>query len=202
MKFRLFGPSSLAMSAMLISMCGYAAAQAVPDNIQLVSADANLIQRLDSKTAAQGEVITAKLTSSVKNGTSLDLPKGTLLIGKVEQVQTSKGNGPAKLSIVFDQARLSDGHAIPIKATLLAAYPANGGNSWDDTGTGGGLEALQPHFISADEKIDQEPGALSHVAMHSSVQASESAVFLSADRNIELPKGTQLQIAIAPTTNS
>jgi hypothetical protein len=195
MKLRLFESSSLAISAMLISMCGYAAAQAMPDNMRLVSADANLIQRLDSKSAAQGQVVTAKLTASVKDGTSLDLPKGTLLIGKVEQVQTSKDNGPAKLTIVFDQARLSDGHAIPIKATLLAAYPSDSGDYWAETGN---IEAVQPHFIPADEKIDQEPGALSHVALHSAVQSNNSGEFLSTDRNIDLERGTQLQLAIAP----
>jgi hypothetical protein len=194
MKLRLFGPSSLGITAILISY-GFAAAQTAPNTPQLVSADANLVQRLDSKSAAQGQVVTAKLTSSVKNGSSLDLPKGTLLVGKVEQVQTSKDNGPAKLSIVFDQAQLGDGHAIPIKATLLAAYPSDAGDYWAESGN---EEALQPRFIPADEKIDQEPGALSHVALHSAVQSNDSGVFLSTDRNINLERGTQLQIALAP----
>jgi hypothetical protein len=121
-----------------------------------------------------------------------------MLMGKVEQVQMSSNHGPAKISLVFDQARLNDGHKIPVKATLLGAYPANAGQYYADTSSNGSLVAGQPHFIPADQKIDQEPGTLSHVSMHSSVGSNASGVFMSTDRNFNLKKGTELQIALAP----
>lgn len=197
MRFRLFRPSSLGLSAMLVAMCGYASAQATPQNIELVGANARLVQNVDSKNAAQGQKISAQLTSNVKNG-STELPKGTILFGQVEEVQSSNNNGPAQLSIVFDQAQLRNGQTVPVKATLLGAYPEDDGSYFEDTGTGGSLEEVLPTQIAPDQKIDQEPGTLSHVALHSAVQSNASGVFTSKDRNIDLKKGTRLQLAIAP----
>ena len=132
----------------------------------------------------------------------MELPKGTMLMGKVEQVQMSSNNGPARMSIVFDQARLSNGQSVPVKATLLAAYPADTGDSFAVTGITGTAMAGQPPFIPDDQQIDQVAGSLSHVSMHSAVQSNASGVFMSTDRNINLGGGTQLQIAIAPETSS
>jgi hypothetical protein len=190
--------SSLGITAMLVAMCGYASAQASPDAVQLISANATLIHTLDSKNATQGEAISAKLTSNVKNAGTVEFPKGTMLIGKVDQVQPSNGDGPAKLSIVFDQARFSDGKVVPIKATLLGAYPGSAGEYYADLGTQGALLEGQPHLVSADSQIDQEPGTLGNVEMHSAVKSDASAVFTSKDRNINLKSGTIFQIAVAP----
>lgn len=197
MRFRLFTPSSLGLSAMLVAMCGYALAQTAPQNFELVGANANLVQNLDSKNAAQGQKISAQLTSNVKNG-STELPKGTILFGQVEQVQSSNNNGPSQLSVVFDQARLKNGQTVPVKATLLGAYPVEDGSFYEDGGTGGSPEEVLPTHIASDQKIDQEPGTLSHVALHSAVQSDASGVFTSKDRNIDLRKGTRLQLGIAP----
>lgn len=204
MKSSFLRPSFLGISAMLIATCAYAGAQVSPQNtqettpqkVQLVSANAQLVQRLDSKNATQGQTVSAELTSDVKAADGVKLDKGTVLMGKVEQVQRSNDKGPSQLSIVFDQARLKDGHTIPVKATLLGAYPASTG-SFDASGN---LLAQQPHFIPTDQKIDQLPGTLSHVAMQSAVQSKTSGTFVSKDRDIKLGRGTQLQIAISPLT--
>jgi hypothetical protein len=195
MKIRFFQSSSLAIAAALLAASGYASAQASPGDLQLVGANATLVQDISSKNASQGEAVTAKLTSTVKGAT--ELPKGTVLLGKVDQVQTSTSGGPATLSIVFDQAQLRDGHQIPVKATLLGAFPSTAGNygGYDD---GSSAEEVLPGSIAPDQKIDQEPGVLGgHVAMHSAVQSNTSGVFTSTDRNIDLKRGTQLQLAIA-----
>ena len=55
-----------------------------------------------------------------------------------------------------------------------------------------------PASVPNTEKVDQEPGALGNVEMHSAVQSDSSAVFTSAKHNINLKIGTQLQVAIAP----
>lgn len=184
---------------LLFPMFGRATATTSTGRLKLVSADANLITRLDTKDLKQGERVTARLTSSVKTADAMDLPKGTVLIGKVEHVQTSMNKGPAKLSLVFDEARLRDGHTIPIKATLLGAYPGPSVGSYNYTGVGGPYIGLQSHFIPDDQRVDQEPGTLSHIAMHSAVQSPVSGVFTSKDRNIDLRRGTQFQLAIAAT---
>lgn len=195
MNTRFYRPLSLSFAAIVAMACSYAGAQAAPENM-LVSADALLVQKIDSKNAAPGQAIMAKLTSNVKEAGQAELPKGTLLVGEVEHVEASNHDGPSKLSIVFNQARLSDGRTIPVKVMLLGAYPANDGSDYGERGTLPDL--VEANIISGYETVDQEPGTLGHVAMHSAVKDNVSAVFTSKDHNVNLKVGTQLQIAIAP----
>ncbi len=228
MKIRFFTPLSLGVSAMLIATCGYAGAQTspqntqaaqqteqtqqnatpnedqsatVPPNTKLVSVNATLEHSLNSKDAAQGQTVKAKLTDSAKTENGMKLEKGTVLLGKVEQVQKSTDNSPAKLSVTFDQAKLKDGRTVPVKATLLAAYPPNGGNYYPYTASSGMTLGTKQQSVSPDRKVDQEPGALGNVSMHSAVQSDTSGTFTSKDGNINLRKGTQLQIAVAPAAS-
>jgi len=189
--------SSLAIAVALIAACGYASAQSSTGDLQLVGAHATLVQDISSKSASQGDAVTARLTSTVKGAT--ELPKGTVLFGKVDQVQASTNGSPAKLSIVFDRAHLHDGHEIPIKATLLGAFPAPAGYGGYDQDSD---EPLLPQSIPVEERIDQEPGTLHNVAMHSAVKEDVSAVFTSRNHNLDLTKGTRLQVAIAPEGGS
>lgn len=207
MKTHFLRPTFLGVSAMLIATCGYAGAQTAQStqaessrNLQLVSASAQLTHKIDTKTAREGQTVKAKLTSNVKTVEGMKLDKGTMLLGKVEQVQRSNDNGPSRLSIVFDEARLKDGKTIPVKATLLGAYPSNAGEYYAETGTNGALMPGEPYRISDEQKIDQMPGTLGHVGMHSAVQSNVSATFVSMDRNIDLKQGTRLQVAISPLT--
>ena len=212
MKIRFFTPLSLGVSAMLIATCGYAGAQTTPQNTQttqtaqqtqqsLVSVNATLEHGLNSKDATQGQTVQAKLTDSAKTENGMKLDKGTVLLGKVEQVQKSTDNSPAKLSVTFDQAKLKDGRTVPVKATLLAAYPPNGGNYYPYTGSSSMTLGTQNQTVSDDRKVDQEPGALGDVAMHSAVQDNTSGTFTNKNGNINLRKGTQLQIAVAPAAS-
>ena len=210
-----FFKPSLAGMAMLAAMCGYAAAQTATNtspatqqssqntaamqstqNLQMVSANAQLVKSVNSKDASQGQTVKAKLTSSVRAANGVKLDKGTMLIGKVEQVRKSNNDGPAKLSLGFDRAQLKDGKTVPVKATLLGAYPSA---NWVDPTATSSLMPLQPHTIPSDRKVDQQPGTLSHVAMHSSVQSNASGVFTNKDGNVNLKRGTRLQVAIAPS---
>ncbi|MHB1936616.1 MAG: hypothetical protein ACYCOR_08530 [Acidobacteriaceae bacterium] len=120
---------AVGIAAALISVPMYASMQSQPQRPSLVSAEAVLMQALNSKSARQGQGVNAKLTSNVKTNEQMELPKGTVLTGKVEQIQTGQPNGNGSMvSIVFNAARLSNGQAIPIKATLLGAYPPAQGN--------------------------------------------------------------------------
>lgn len=197
MNTRFLRPFSLGCAATVAMACIYAGAQSAPENIQLVSANAILAQNIDAKKAAPGETLTAKLTSNVKESGEMELHKGTTLMGRVDQVEKN-GNGPTKLSIVFDQARLDNGQTIPVKATLLAAYPAGVDAYYAETSNNGSLTAVQPRVIRDDTKVDQEPGTLGHIEMRSSVQSKASAVFTNTDGDVKLKRGTRLQLAIAP----
>ena len=77
-------------------------------------------------------------------------------MGKVVEVQNTNSNGNnTEISIVFNEARLSNGHQVPIKATLPAAYPP------DVTGVEDSASSYmveQPHHIPSDQKVEQDPG--------------------------------------------
>jgi hypothetical protein len=191
---------ALGIAAALVSLPMYASMQAQPQNLNLVSANAELTRALNSKSTHQGQSVTAKLTSNVKTEGQTELPKGTLLMGKVADVQNANSNGNnTEISIVFNVARLSNGRQVPVKATLLAAYPPDVPGV---TQSASSYMVVQPHHIPSDQKIEQDPGTLSNVTMESAVQSNVSGVFLSKKHNINLHEGTRFQLAIATETGS
>lgn len=191
---------ALGIAAALVSLPMYASMDAEPQNLNLVSANAELTQGLNSKSTTQGQSVMAKLTSDVKTEGQTELPKGTMLIGKVDQVQNADSNGNnSKISIVFNEARLSNGREVPIKATLLAAYPPEVMGVAESASS---YMIQQPAHIPSDLQVQQDPGTLGHIMMKSSVQSDVSGVFLSGKHKINLDRGTRLQLAIAPETSS
>lgn len=196
---------ALCMAAALISIPMYAAMNDQPQHFNLVSANAELMQPLNSRSTRSGQSVTAMLTSNVKTAEQMELPKGTILTEKVEQVHDAhaktayaKGDG-SRISVLFSKARLKSGREVPVKVTLLAVYPSIPLGTLQGPST---YMMIQPRNIPSNQKIDQEPGTLSHIAMRSAVQSSVSGVFLSKKHDIKLDRGTRLQLAIAPETSS
>jgi hypothetical protein len=142
-----------------------------------------------------GQTVTVKLTSEA----TPELQKGTMLIGKVDQVQNAATAGTSKMSITFDQARLKNGKEVPIKTMLLGVYSPQ--NQFE-SGMSPHFLPVQPATVSDNKTITQEPGALKNISMESSGQSNTSAVFTSTNHNIKLDHGTVLQVAIAPMPES
>ena len=189
---------ALGFAATLIAIPGYTAlhAQTAQQPATLYSADAQLTHPLNSGNAKVGQAVTAKLTSDVKAGGSTALPKGATLMGKVEQVNSA--NGGESISIVFDQARVGNGQVIPIKATILGAYPPMVYDDDAATPPPGTYMNSQPRTIPSDYSVTQEPGLLSDVSLTSSAKSDVSGVFTSSNHSFKLNSGTRLQLAIAP----
>jgi hypothetical protein len=82
--------------------------------------------KLDTKNAKPGEVIQAKTLSGVTLPGGKVLPAGSMLMGKVAQVQSrATGNGTASLQIVFDEAKPGKkGSPIPVHGFIIAVAPA------------------------------------------------------------------------------
>jgi hypothetical protein len=184
--------ATLSLATVLASAGASAFAQAP---LQLISTNAQLDHTLDSRKAMQGQLVTAKITTSVRTPEGVELRKGTELIGKVTALEQGGKNQMTQVALTFTQARLKDGQIIPVKATLLGALPP----AEDNYGDGGEpIAPIEPHRIPSDAQVDQESGVLSNIAMHSAVQSDNSGVFLSKKDKIDLLSGTQLQIALAP----
>jgi hypothetical protein len=161
----------------------------------LVGVNARLQQKIDTSTARRGQRVEARLNGSVKTAGGLRLDRGTELWGTIDQVQASTNGSPSLLGMVFTKARLKDGRTIPVKVTVIGAYPAD-----EEALAVNGQQTMPaaPRHISNKERIDQEPGLLHHVSLHSAVRSRESATFRDNRGNLKLGLGTFLQIGIAP----
>jgi len=142
-------------AALALTVCpasGYAqevasatAADTAPTkNIQLVGARASLSKGLDAKKAKQGDPVTAKLQDDVRIPDSVELPKNTVLVGHVDQVQPSQNKSDSTVQVTFDKAQLKNGQQIPIKATIMQIAPPVNAIAMNqaggaDSGGGGGM---------------------------------------------------------------
>ena len=162
---------------------------------QLVGVNARLDQALDTKSAKQGETVTAKLDGTVKTASGVKLERGTVLTGTVTSVQPAANGGASSLAVAFTTAQTKDGKQIPVKVTVIGAFPSSEGDLALD-----GADSIPPapQHVNSQEGVDQESGLLHNIALHSSAQAQNSGTFTRKEGNLKLNAGTYLQIGIAP----
>lgn len=175
------------------------AAAGVASAQSLVGVNAQLVHTLDSASAKAGEAVAVKLDSTIRTADGMKLPKGTELVGTVAEVQASQNGGPAVLTLILNKAELKNGKQIPVKATVVGAYPASQGDSSGDTDQ---VMAEPPAQIAPDATIDQEPGALKKIALNASVKSSDSVTFRRANGNFKLESGTYFQVGLAPLSGA
>ncbi|HMD19691.1 MAG TPA: hypothetical protein VKH40_05190 [Alloacidobacterium sp.] len=182
----------LGITATALALTVFAGAEDTPRNSaassdQLVAASAELQHVLDAKTAKQGDTVTAKLSQTIHlNGTAL--PKNTLLIGRVDSVQASENKSTSKVVLTFDQAKLTNGQQVAVKATLIGVYP---------TGT-----LLTYPNLSPAMEIAQQPSGAHGLGLTSNAAASNSGTLSANGTNVRLSTGTELQFAVSPATAS
>lgn len=165
---------------------------------QMNGVNARLSHALDAQSAHVGEVVELRLDRTVKTAGGAKLPGGTVVFGEVERVQASQGKGPSSMTLRFTSAELKNGQKIPVKVTVIGAFPAGARSNYLDDMSDELPPA--PRHINPMEKYTQEPGLLSHIQMTSAVQARNSGTFTDRDGNVKLNAGTYLQLAIAPQT--
>ncbi len=123
---RLFLAVGLALSAVAASPAR--AQQPARRIIPLVRARAVLETTLDAKKAKQGEVVRARLQTEVPIPNGPTLPRNTILLGHVDQVQASQHHSNSSLVVTFDQAKLKKGEPLTVKVTVFSiAEPASPG---------------------------------------------------------------------------
>jgi hypothetical protein len=86
---------------------------------------AELVGKLDSKSAKVGDRVVAKTTKTVQTADGTVIPKGTRLVGHVTSVEAhGKANADSALSLAFDQAELKNGARIPIRSEIRSVAPS------------------------------------------------------------------------------
>jgi len=187
---------SLGMAAASLMFAGAAAAQTsqAGQTWQLVGVNARLDHAVDTNSATQGQAVEAKLDGSVTTDQGTKLQKGTELTGTVTAIEKSANGGASSLTLSFTTAKTKDGKEIPVKVTLLSAFPASAENA---AAYGLGEVGSAPRHVKSDEKIDQESGMLNNISLHSRVQGENSGTFMKKDGDLKLNAGTYLQVGIA-----
>ena len=178
LKVRTFG-----FATAIVALSGLAMAQDQSQGLKLMAGNSELVHPLNSKSAAQGQAVTVKLTDSIKTPEGVELPRGTELIGRVDEVKASDKKGPSTLVLTFNQAHLKDGKTIAVKATLAGFAPA------------GGAEEL-PTAVDANGTFDQLADGATGVKLHSAVQDTTSGTLTNEHSNINFGAGTQFLVAV------
>jgi hypothetical protein len=90
----------------------------------LIPVATELTSKLDSRSAAVGQQVTAKTTQAASLADGRVLPKGTKLVGHVARVQAQTSNQPyAMLAITFDQAELKGGQSVALRSVIGTVTP-------------------------------------------------------------------------------
>lgn len=194
--------------------------------LQMVRAKASLDTTLDAKKAKQGEPVKAKLEENVNIPNEQALPKNTVLEGHVDQVQASEHRGDSTMVVTFDKAKLKDGQEVPIKATVLRvsepalmqqeaaggapsampSQPMPSGGMQGGAPGGGSPAGASPAPAPAAPMNVPEPGTnaapppeggVPGVMLTSDIHRNTSATFSSKGRNVHVPDGTEMQMALA-----
>ncbi|HEX3985252.1 MAG TPA: hypothetical protein VHX13_01485 [Acidobacteriaceae bacterium] len=166
---------------------------------QLRGVNARLDHTLDASSAHVGERVGVKLDHTVKTAAGAKLPGGTEVWGRVEKVEASQNGGPSMMTLRFTTAKLNNGQTVPVKVTVIGAFPASARDTYVNS-MGGELPSA-PRQINPQDRYTQKPGLLRHIEMKSAVQGRNSATFTNQDGNVKLNRGTYLQLAIAPQMN-
>ena len=150
-------------------------------------ASALLAESLDAVKDQPGYAVSAKLQGKVNLSDGTELPRGTILLGKIT-TDDMQQQGTKKLALRFDQARLKDGTTVPIRATIVGFYAASGGEI---------DEAPANNWTASQLEFNQE-GIASGVELHSKIASQNSGVFVSTKNDdVKLKQGSWIQFAIA-----
>jgi hypothetical protein len=177
----------IAIASTALALSPFAMAQDVQHNTsegQLVAANAELVTKIDAKTAKAGDLVTAKLTSSVRLPGGTELKHNTLLTGHIDQVQVAVNNGISTIVLTFDKAQSKGGQPIAIKSTIVGIYP-------------NGTDLVTPD-LNPQMKIEQAPSSAHGYSLTSDAQGSTSGVLKADGKNVHLGDGTELQFALTP----
>jgi hypothetical protein len=103
-------------------------ASAVPATpvVEMRPVNAELVSKLDSKTAKSGDEVVVQTKAAVKTADGTEIPKGSKLLGHVVAVQASTGGQNSQMALQFDHAELKGGQSVAIHSEIQSIAPAGG----------------------------------------------------------------------------
>ena len=102
--------------------------------------DGELVNKLDSKTAKNGDSVVVQTKTSVKTPDGTEIPKGSKLVGHVIAAQPSQPGQNSQLALQFDRVELKGGKTMPVHSQIqsisrpggaasVSGYPAAAGGA-------------------------------------------------------------------------
>jgi hypothetical protein len=156
---------------------------------------ATLEKSLDAARDQQGYTFKVKLNQKVTLSDGTELPRNTVLVGKVTQDDMQQ-QGMSKLALRFSQAELKDGRTVPVRASIVGYYSP--GSLETEMSDGNGMSQIPNDWTAKTLQMDQE-NVLNGVDLHSRIGSQNSGVFVATKKDdVRLPAGSELQFAIAP----
>ncbi len=95
-----------------------------------------LVSKLDSKTAKNGDTVVVQTKTSVKTPDGTEIPKGSKLVGHVIAAQPSQPGQNSQLALQFDRVELKGGKTMPIHSQIQSISPPSGAASASGAMTG------------------------------------------------------------------
>lgn len=111
-----------------------AASQPSAAAAQLQPVTGELVNKLDSKSAKQGDSVVVKTKEDLRFPGGTEIPKGSKLVGHITNVQAHvDGKENSQIAIQFDRAELKGGQNVAIESVIKSVSPAESGGSLDNT---------------------------------------------------------------------
>ena len=121
-------------------------AVANPAAAQLKPVSTELVDKLDSKSAKQGDSVVVKTDENLQISQGTEIPRGSKLIGHVTNVQPrGDGHENAQIAIQFDRAELKGGQTLSIESVIQSVAPAVGAEGMSGTSNPPRHTPMRPH---------------------------------------------------------
>ena len=138
-------------------------------------ARARLVEAVDAHKDTSGQTIKAQLDGKLTLTNGTELPRGTVLLGKITADDTEQ-QGKAKLAVRFDQARLKDGTIVPIRTAIVGfSGPQAESADEDPLDTANEIPIDWTARTLQMDQVNVAPG----VDLHSKISSQNSGVFRS-----------------------
>ena len=109
--------------------------------VEMSPVTAELVSKLDSKTAKTGDSVVVQTKASIKTADGTEIPKGSKLVGHVLAAKPSAAGDNSQVALQFDHFELKGGQNLPVRSQIQSIAPAGGAASTSGPGAMSGSTA-------------------------------------------------------------
>lgn len=109
--------------------------------VEMSPVTAELVSKLDSKTAKTGDSVVVQTKASIKTADGTEIPKGSKLVGHVLAAKPSAAGDNSQVALQFDHFELKGGQNLPVRSQIQSITPAGGAASTSGPGAMSGPTA-------------------------------------------------------------